>query len=113
MPKDFQRVKLNEDIDASTELDRISLMEQLNLKKRSIDVNRCCYSNQIRRIPLRGVFGNMKTDDTFEKTQFFNAFFSSVLSDIVNLLHQNSEWKVASVWRITTSHLAMYLIFET
>ena len=30
---DFQRVKLNKDIDYSIELDRFSLVEQLNLKK--------------------------------------------------------------------------------
>ena len=76
---DFQRLKLNEDIDTSIELDRFSLVEQLNLKntKHCYRLLRSLKSNSM--YPSSMFFGSIKAGSSFEKAQLFNTFFSSVL----------------------------------
>ena len=75
---DFLRLKLDEDIDSSIELDRFSLVEQLNLKD-----TKHCYrllwslkSNSM--YPSSMFFGSIKASSSFEKAQLYNTFFSSV-----------------------------------
>ena len=70
---DFQRLKLNEDIDTSIELGRFSLVEQLNLKN-----TKHCY-RLLRSLKSSSMFfGSIKAGSSFEKAQLFNTFFSSV-----------------------------------
>ena len=75
---DFQRLELNEDIDTSFELDRFSLVEQLNLKntKHGYRLLRSLKSNSM--YPSSMFFGSIKAVSSFEKAQLFNTFFSSV-----------------------------------
>ena len=75
---DFQRLKLNEDIDTSFELDRFSLVEQLNLKntKHCYRLLRSLKSNLMYSSSM--FFGSIKASSSFDKAQLFNTFFSSV-----------------------------------
>ena len=74
----FQGLKLNEDIGTSIELDRFSLVEQLNLKntKHCYRLLRSLKSNSL--YPSSMFFGSIKVVSSFEKTQLFITFFSSV-----------------------------------
>ena len=74
---DFQRVKLNEDIDTSIELYRFALVEQLNLNntKHCYRLLRSLKSNSMYSSSM--FFGNIKAGSSFEKAQLFNTFFSS------------------------------------
>ena len=73
----MNRLKLNEDIDTSIELDRFSLVEQLNLKntKHCYRFLRSQKSNSM--YPSSMFFGSIKAFSSFEKVQLFNTFFSS------------------------------------
>ena len=74
----MNRLKLNEDIDTSIELDRFSLVEELNSKntKHCYRLLRSLKSNSM--YPSLRFFGSIKAFSSFDKAQLFNTFFSSV-----------------------------------
>ena len=83
---DFQRLKLNEDIDTSIELGRFSLVEQLNLKNTK-HCNRLLRSLKTNSMYTSSMFfGSIKAVSSFEKAQLFNTFFSSVFKASTCLL---------------------------
>ena len=101
---DFQRLKLNEDIDYSIELDRLSLVEQLNLKntKQCYRLLRSLKSDSM--YPSSMFFGSINAVGSFEKTQLFNTF-PVRFSKPVHAFYQNSKRMVASNWKISLSQL--------
>ena len=77
---DLQRLRLNEDIYFSIELDQFSLVEQLTLKntKRCYQLLRSPQSNSMYLSTM--FFGSIKAGGSFEKDQLFNSFVSSVFN---------------------------------